>query len=196
MLIWNFNGQGPYSLPGQVFVAAMGSAAVFTAGLPVAYTGMALSNPATPAGKTPIKLVPLMVGAAFAGTGITGPGAWGLAKIVGSTATAGTLSGFSGIITSPGTPGTATGVGVVTGTFTVLNGTAGPSSNALNFVEVLGAMPLSTAAASPTGPSPVLTEPAGLVAIMPGEIMAIVPTVSASGLASIAWVEVPLNSGA
>jgi len=192
MLIWNFNGQGPYSLPGAVFVAALGTSASFTAGCPVAYSGMAIANPPTVAGKVPVKLVPLQVNFSGIGTG-TGTGAWGLVKITGGTATYGTLSAFSGIVTSPGSVGTTTGVAIVTGTFTVLNGTAGPSANGLNYIQYLGAVG-GTATQYP--PSAVQAQLDGLLSVMPGEIMAIAPTAAMLGVGSIAWVEVPLNSGA
>jgi hypothetical protein len=199
MLIENFNGQGPYSSPGQKLTAVMGTAASFAAGLPSNYVGLALVNPATAAGAAPVKLVPLRAAFVGIGTGAGGPSLWGFAKYSSLTA-AGTASisgatGFSGIITSPGTPGTSTGRAIVCGTFTLNNGTAGPAaSNAGNWVQILGAAPLGTATAYQN--ALVTAELNGELSALPGEALVLVSAIGMSAQGSVTWVEVPLNSGA
>lgn len=201
MLIWNFNGQGPNPPPGQIFTAALGTAVAFSAGLAVGYTGLALANPATVAGQTPVKLTPLRV--TFAPTALAGgTAAFGLVKLTGQgTASNGGLSAFSGVVMSPGfqgtcaTNGTRAGLGTsvvqIGGTFSVINSTAaGTGANTLYWAEMLGAMAAGTG--GPNGP----VDLQGFTTVMPGETIAIAPNLAVTGLASISWLETPLNSGA
>lgn len=201
MLVYNFNGQ-PASAPGQIFSASLGTAVAFSAGLAVAYAGLAIANPATPTGKTPVKLVPLRVN--FTPTAaVSGTIAWGLVKLTGQgTASNGGISAFSGVVLACGIAGTcATGgtvpLGVGTsvvqigGTFSVVNGTAaGTGSNTLYWAGMLGNANCGTGAAS------VPVDLQGALTVMPGETVAISPVLAVTGLASIDWLEVPLNSGA
>jgi hypothetical protein len=194
MLTWNL--LGPANMPGQIFVAAMGTAAAFSAGLAVGYTGLILSNPSTPIGQVPKRVIPLRL--TFIPTVLAGSVvALGIVKATG-TCTADTFSGFSGIITSKGIKGTATGVCVVAGTASFTNGTAGPSVHGPNWVQMLGSVTSQVGAASNTvipGAS-CLYDLQSEEGIMPGECIAICPSAAVTALASIAWVEVPLNSGA
>ena len=196
MLIWNFNNQGPYTPPGTVFEVALGTAVTFSAGPTVSYSGLALNNPATPAGKTPVKLVPLRV--ALEPTGVAGVAAaspWGLLKFTAcGTASVANLSGFPGVILSPGAVGTQTGVAVVCGTFSVINGTAaGTGSNTLYWQELCGVL-IGTSTQLTVGSPAVDLQ--GFTSVMPGETLAIGCNSAVTGLAAITWVEIPLNSGA
>jgi hypothetical protein len=197
MLVWTLNG--PDRMPGQFFVAALGTAVVFSAGLALGYTGLMIYNPPTVKGVVAKKLIPLRVSFTPTGTATaTGNCPLGLIKDVG-TCTAGNFSGFSGIITSQGIEGTATGVAIIAGTASYLNGTAGPSLNGPNWIQMLG----NVAGGTQAGASPVpVTGYSGIYdlmseeSVMPGESVAICTNQAVSGLCSIAWVEVPLNSGA
>jgi hypothetical protein len=200
MLTWTL--LGPTNLPGQLFVAAMGSSCDFSARVTLNYTGLALSNPPTFPGAQAKRLVPLRL--TFVPTGTTtalGFGAvLGIAKATG-TCTAGNFSGFSGIITSKGIPGTATGIAIVAGTASWLNGTAvGSPVHGPNWVQFLGLVPQMSSGAVPAGSAlaggSCLYDLQSEEGIMPGETMVITPNVAISAVASIAWVEVPLNSGA
>ena len=193
MLIWNFPGYGPANLPGQMFVAATGTAVTFSAGLALSYAGLMLINPATVAGTAPKKLVPLRAIFAPTGTGVAPSCPWGMIKAIG-TCTAGAASGFSGIVTTPGMYGTSTPIAVVAGTASFLNGTTGAVPNGPNWVQYCGVLPVGTATYYAGGVTTV--DLIGEVSVMPGEAMAIAPNVAAVGMASIAWLEIPLNSGA
>lgn len=191
-LTWAFTG--PTSPPGKIYTAALGTALAFTAGLAVANSGcLGIANPATVAGTAPVKLIPVAVTFCPTGTNLANTPAWGLAKLIGAplgtlTATFG-LGAFSGMITSPGVVGTASGVAVVFGSATILNGTAGGSYaiNALNWVEFLGCAGLGTATAQ--GPAPSRVDLGGEVNVMPGEILLLQPQNAQVALASISWVE-------
>jgi hypothetical protein len=194
MLTWTLDG--PNRLPGRFFVAALGSAVNFSAGLALAYTGLIITNPVQPLGKVPIKIIPLRVTFVPAGT-TTGAGNIGLGVVKNiGTCTADVFSGFSGIVTTQGQVGTSTGVAILSGTASWLNGTAGPSANGPMWIQFLGSI-----SAGNLGANGVATGVSGIYdlqseeSIMPGESMAICPTVAISGLASIAWAEVPQNSG-
>lgn len=203
-LVWNI--EGPLNLPGQVFTAALGTAVAFSAGVAVAYTGLALANPKTPAGQVPVKLIPLR--AELAPTTVSlvnAPVPWGILKLTGQgTASNGGLSAFSGSIFSPGFAGTAVtgtspaGVGSciaqVGGTFSVINGTAaGTGSNTLYWQELCGCLGVGTATnyASPNA----AVDLQGFTSVMPGETIALAANIAVTGLASISWLEVPMNSG-
>jgi hypothetical protein len=200
-LNWNISGQGPNQLPGQVFTASLGTAVAFSAGLAVAYVGLAVHNPVTAAGAVPVKLVPLRVN--FSPTAaVSGTIAWGLVKLTAQgTASNGGLSLFSGALFSPGFAGTCvtggtgqTGVGTsvakVGGTFSVVNGTAaGTGSNTLYWQDMVGNVN------SGTGAQSVPVDLPGFTSIMPGETLGIAPVLAVTGLASISWVEIPVNSG-
>ena len=193
MLIWNFNGQGPYTPPGQVFTTCLGTAVAFSAGPAVAYAGLALANPATVAGKAPVKLVPLRVNFTPSAA-VSGTIPWGLMKLTGQgTASNGGLSLYSGVIMSPGYAGTVPAtvpVGQLGGTFSVSNGTAaGTGSNTLYWVEMCGnACPGTGACSAPV-------ELLGMVSVMPGETLVIAPLLAVTAQAGMTWVEVPMNSG-
>jgi hypothetical protein len=172
----------------------MGTAVAIPAGLPVAYTGgLVLFNPPTAPGATPVRLIPVSVSAAFTGTATGNTPAWGFAKLIGAplgtlTATFG-LGAFSGMITSPGVAGTASGVAVVAGSATILNGTAGGSYaiNALNYVCVLGAASLGTSTSLASATTRVETD--AETNVMPGEILVLFSHNSITALASISWIE-------
>lgn len=201
MLVWNFDGSGPNPPPGQIFTASLGTAVAFSVGLAVAYTGLALANPATPAGKVGVKVVPLRV--TFAPTVLAGgTAAWGIVKLTtNGTASNGGVSAFSGAVFQIGFRGTCAtngtsplGVGTsavqIGGTFSVINGTAaGTGANTLYWQEMLGAMAGGTGVQGPV-------DLGGYSCAMPGETLAISPNLAVTGLASISWIEVPLNSGA
>ena len=192
MLVWNFNGQGPGGIQGQVYTATLGTAVAFSAGVAVAYAGLALANPATVAGKVPVKLVPLRINLSPTAA-VSGTVAWGILKLTGQgTASNGGLSAFSGAIFAPGVAGTATGVAIVGGTFSVINGTAaGTGSNTLYWQTMIGGVNCGTGA----GSLPVDLQ--GYESALPGETLAIGCTVSGvTAQASITWAEIPLNSGA
>ena len=193
MLIWNFNGQGPYTPPGQVFTTCLGTAVAFSAGPAVAYAGLALANPATVAGKAPVKLVPLRVNFTPSAA-VSGTIPWGLMKLTGQgTASNGGLSLYSGVIMSPGYAGTVPAtvpVGQLGGTFSVSGGTAaGTGSNTLYWVEMCGNANNGTGAPSP--PVDLL----GFASVMPGETLVIAPLLAVTATAGLTWCEVPLNSG-
>jgi len=191
VLIWGFNGQNPGGIQGQVYTAALGTAVAFSAGVATAYTGLALANPATVAGQVPVKLVPLRVNLTPTAA-VSGTIAWGLLKLTGQgTASNGGLSAFSGAIFANGVLGTATGVAVLGGTFSVKNGTAaGTGSNTLYWQEMLGNVNCGTGAPS----APVDLQ--GFTSVMPGETLAIGCNLAVTALAQITWAEIPLNSGA
>ena len=193
MLIWNFNGQGPYTPPGQVFTTCLGTAVAFSAGPAVAYAGLALANPATVAGKAPVKLVPLRVNFTPSAA-VSGTIPWGLMKLTGQgTATNGGLSLYSGVIMSPGYAGTVPAtvpVGQLGGTFSVSGGTAaGTGSNTLYWLEMCGNANNGTGA--PSAPVDLL----GFASVMPGETLVIAPLLAVTATAGLTWCEVPLNSG-
>jgi hypothetical protein len=193
-LIWTL--QGPTTLPGQLFAAALGTAAAFSAGPAVAYTGLALANPATPPGQIAKKLVPLRIN--ISPTVIpaaTTPIPWGLMKLTGQgTASNGGMSAFSGAVFCPAINGTSTPVAIVGGTFSVVNGTAaGTGSNTLYWIEVAGC--LGGTGGTYQSPNPA-ADLQGHVAVYPGETICLAVASAVTGLASIAWVEIPLNSGA
>lgn len=197
MLIWNFNGQGPYTPPGQVFTTCLGTAVAFSAGPAVAYAGLALANPATVAGKAPVKLVPLRVNFTPSAA-VSGTIPWGLMKLTGQgTASNGGLSAYSGVIMSPGYAGTVPAtvpVGQLGGTFSVSNGTAaGTGSNTLYWQEMVGAVNAGTGIGG--GGASTAADLTSFVCAMPGETLAIGVQAAVTCLASISWVEVPLNSG-
>jgi hypothetical protein len=187
---------GPLTLQGAQFVAVSGTSVNFTAGLPVAYTGFALSNPPTVSGQVPKKLTVLRVSFCQVGTATaTGNCPVGLIKFTtGGTASVGSASTVAGVIFPVGAAGTASSnIGTLAGTFTLLNGTAGPANvNALNWVQLFLDVAAGTFAAPATG----LYELQGEVTIMPGETVAIAPVAALSAMAGFHWVEIPLNSGA
>ena len=202
-LQWNFNGQGPYSLPGQVFMSALGTAVSFSACPTTSYVGLALNNPATVAGKAPVKLVPIRLSLTPVGTsGVAQTVPFGLMKLVATnavnTASNGGMGAYSGVIMAPGYTGTVpvtTPIGVLGGTFSVLNGTAaGTGSNTLYWQEMIGAVSSGTGVAG--GGAYSYADLTGLVCAMPGETLAIGVNAAVTCLASLTWVEVPLNSGA
>jgi hypothetical protein len=205
-LNWNLNGQGPNQLPGSVFTAALGTAVAFSAGLAVAYTGLVIANPATPRGAVPVKLVPLRVNLVPTAA-VSGTVAWGLVKLTGQgTASNGGVSALSGVVFASGLAGTVainvspgaggyvgagSSVAQVGGTFSVINGTAaGTGANTLYWQEMLGNVNSGTGAAS------VPIDLPGFTSVLPGETVAISPVLAVTGLASITWLETPLNSGA
>src|SRR5271165_5614490 len=117
-LNWNFNG--PYAAPGQIY-SAVGTSVVITAGLPVAYTGLVLQNPAVVAGTTAKKITVLKVGFALTGTGGTQGAPIGIAKFTGGTAVPGLSASFSGPIFPAGASGTSTTqTAVLAGTCTLV----------------------------------------------------------------------------
>ena len=191
MLVWNQNGQGGNSIQGQVFTATLGTAVAFSAGPAVAYTGLAIANPATAPGAVAKKLVPLRVNITPTAA-VSGTIAWGLLKLTGQgTASNGGMSAFGGAIFTPGFTGTSTPVAIVGGTFSVVNGTAaGTGSNTLYWQSMLGNVNCGTGAAS----FPVDLQ--GFESVMPGETLAIGCVLAVTAQASITWAEIPLNSGA
>ena len=189
-----FNQSGPYALQGQVFTAALGTAIAFSAGLALAYTGLGILNPVGSGAK--VTILRASCGPTAVPTGIV---PWGIAKLGPGTATLGTLSAFSGVITCAGGPGTAatgatslsaatrgtnqgTSVCTVFGTATVLNGTAGPTAaNGLNWVEVLGAN-------GTAGIGPVQSDSLAAT-LYPGESAVIVCQAAVTALAGLVWLE-------
>ena len=197
---WNFNGQGAFSVPGSVFSSALGTAVSFSAFPTVGYTGLALVNPATVAGKTPVKLVPLRVSLTPIGTsGVQQSVPFGFVKLTGQgTASNGGLSAYSGAIFAPGYQGTVPAtvpVAQLGGTFSVINGTAaGTGSNTLYWQEMVGAVNAGTGIGG--GGASTAADLTSFVCAMPGETLAIGVQAAVTCLASISWVEVPLTSGA
>lgn len=180
--------QVPSSLPttaGAQIYSFVGTAVAFSAGLAVAYTGCGIQNPASSKVKITVLKSLAAVTIAPAGTSVLGFG-----KLSPGTATLGTLSGVAGVITSPGISGTTTGVGLLFGTATVLNGTAGGQTNSLNYVSIQGVL-LGTGASISQWITP--AEQAGDVTLMPGESGMILSSIAHTGLPYLVWIETPIQ---
>jgi hypothetical protein len=201
----NWTISGPANLPGKLYVAALGSAVTFSTWNSPNYTGLMIANPPTLPGQLQVRIVPLRCTFVPTGTGGTGgpylqagPVAIGLIKGIG-TCVAGQFSAFSGIITSKGIAGTSTSqIAVVAGTASWLNGTAGPGNNCPNWIQMLGSVTSQVGAATNAviPGAPCLYDLQSEEGIMPGEALGIATSIQIAGFASIAWVEVPANSGA
>jgi hypothetical protein len=167
----------------------------------VAYTGLALANPATVAGTVGTKIVVLKAG--FAPTAVSASGVpvpWGLMKLTGQgTASNGGLSLFSGAIFAQGIAGTATGIAALGGTFSVVNGTAaGTGANTLYWTEMCGVLVNGTGAGTAAWTAafePASVDLSGFTTVMPGETVAIGANAAVTGFPSLTWLEVPLSSG-
>jgi hypothetical protein len=197
-LVWNLSG--PLTLPGRVFTTTTGTAVAFSAGVALAYTGLAVANPATVGGACGTKLV--LIKASFQPSVVSAnavPVPWGIMKLTGQgTASNGGLSLWSGAIFQQGTAGTGTGIAIVGGTFSVINGTAaGTGSNCLYWAEMCGSIVNGTGAgtAAWTMATVNAADLSGFTTVMPGETAAIGLNAAMTGFASLTWLEVPLNSG-
>jgi hypothetical protein len=207
-LVWNLPGT-PTALQGQVFTASLGTAVAFSVGPAVAYTGLAIANPATSSLRPPVKLIPLRVTLAPTSAGASNV-PFGLLKLTGQgTASNGGLSAFSGQLFTPGFLGTcasngtaaagaaAVGLGTsvvqIGGTFSVINGTAaGTGVNTLYWAEMCGVVVAGT---STIGGNLGPTDLSGFTTVMPGETLAIGADIAVTARASLTWLEVPLTAG-
>jgi hypothetical protein len=189
MLVYNF--QGPNNLPGRLFVATVGTAVAFSAGLAVANVGLTLLNPATPgpvngSSTQGTKVIILRAGFYPTGTGTTE--AWGFVKTI-STATLGALSAFSGNIFLAGAAaGTGTGCLQLAGTSSWLNGTANTTQAYVTLLQgILGTL---------GGGMATITDLHGELTLMPNEGCVLVPTGAITAQATVVWGEFPFSSGA
>jgi|SRR5580700_1719890 hypothetical protein len=189
MLVYNF--QGPNNLPGRLFVATVGTAVAFSAGLAIANTGLTLYNPATAgpvngSSTQGTKVIVLRAGFNPTGTGTTE--AWGFVKTI-STATLGALSAFSGNIFLAGAAaGTGSGCLQLAGTSSWLNGTANTTQMWVTQPQsILGTL---------GGQSTTIVDFHGELTLMPNEGCVLVPVGAVTAQATVVWAELPFSSGA
>lgn len=187
MLFWNPNGQGPAQIAGQIYTAVLGTAVPITGTGVLSTTGLGISVPGTATFRATILRASLQPTGTGAGAN---SGLWGFGKVVG-TATVGTLSGMSGIVTSPGIKGTAAPGCNVFGTATVLNGTAANGVNGLSWVSLCGSI---SGTNNGGGGAPPPVDFHGETSAQPGEALILCSLTAELALASITWVETPITS--
>lgn len=170
--------------PGAQVYSFVGTAITFSAGLAVSYAGLGIQNPAT--SKTKITVLKMGVAPTSAPAGVFPVG---FGKLVAGTASMGTLAAMAGVITAPGVVGTATGVGSIFGTATVLNGTAAAGLNALNYTAMAGGI-IGTGTGGTWIPAADLS---GEATVMPGESGVLLSNAAITGIPYLVWVESPIQ---